>query len=383
MAFYPVSKPFIGSKEKKYVNESLKSHAISGFFGENIQQFEEKFAKFCGTKYAFTCSSGTTALHLAIMILRLKKNDEVLIPAITNMATYFAAIYEKCKIVPVDVLGEDLNIDPNDLKKKISKKTKALIVVHLFGKPINFKEIIKITKNKNIKIIEDCAEAHGASYFGQKVGSIGDIGCFSFYANKIITTGEGGMVTTNNKNYYLKGKSLKQLSFGKKNKFIHEDIGYNYRLTNIQASIGLAQLESINKIIKERNNIKKNYDELLSGCEYLILPINDNKNIFTVCWQYHVILKLKSEQIRNNIIKELKKFGIEVREGFISATLQKYFQKYNLIKKGNCLIAEKNSYSSFYLPTYIGLNLKDQKFIAKKLIEICDKNLTMISHNHL
>ena len=136
------------------------------------------------------------------------------------------------------------------------------------------------------------------------------------------------MVTTNNKNYYLKGKSLKQLSFGKKNKFIHEDIGYNYRLTNIQASIGLAQLESINKIIKERNNIKKNYDELLSGCEYLILPINDNKNIFTVCWQYHVIiLKLKSKQMRNNIIKELKKLGIEVREGFISATLQKYFQK--------------------------------------------------------
>lgn len=375
MPYYPVSKPFIGIKEKKYVNEALKSKAISGFFGKNIIKFEKKFAQFCRTKYAFTCSSGTTALHLAILMLNLKKNDEVLIPAITNMATYFSALYERCKVVPVDVLEDDLNIDPYDLKKKISNKSKALIVVHLFGKPVEFNQIFNILKNKNIKIIEDCAEAHGASYGGKKVGSIGDIGCFSFYANKIITTGEGGMVITNNKKFYDKGKSLKQLSFGKKNKFIHEDIGYNYRLTNLQASIGLAQIENINKIISERDKIKKNYNFFLSKRNYYILPLENHKDITTVCWQYHIILKKKSKKIRDIIIKELKNHNIEAREGFISATLQTQLNKNNFLKKNKCIKAERNSYSSFYLPTYLGLKLSDQKYISEILIKICDKYL--------
>jgi perosamine synthetase len=182
----------------------------------------------------------------------IKKGDEVIVSTLTNMATIFAILYIGAKPVPIDIEKDSFNIDVNLIEKKINKKTKAILVVHLFGQPVEMNIVKKIAKKYSLKIIEDCAEAHGALYKNKKVGSLGDVGCFSFYANKIISTGEGGMLTFNKKLYAEKAKNLKGLAFGKQNKFMHRDIGYNYRMSNLQSALGCAQLKKINSIIKKK-----------------------------------------------------------------------------------------------------------------------------------
>ena len=368
--YIPVSTPFFGKNEKKFVNKALDSKAISGFYGEYLPKFENFFSKICDCKYGITVSSGTTALHLALLSLNIQKNDEVLIPAITNMATYFSVIYQNAKPVPIDVLPENLNINYELIEKKITRKTKALIVVHLFGMPVDMKPIMKIVRKYNLKLIEDCAEAHGAKYKNKKVGSFGDFGCFSFYANKIITTGEGGMLTTNNKRLAEKARNLKELAFGKKNKFIHSDIGYNYRLTNIQAAIGCAQLTNFNKIIKAKRMIADRYKKYLINEDYFILPSTGN-GFYNVYWMYLIILEDRYISKRSFIMKQLSKYGIETREGFVSATLQTSFKKLNMeINNTRCAQAEKASYNSFYLPSSASLKLSEQKYICKALNKI-------------
>ncbi len=365
-----VSKPVIGHEEIKNVNQALRSRAISGFFGKYIPEFEKKFSRFSQTKFGVSVSSGTTALHLALATLNISKGDEVIIPAITNMATYFSVIYQGAKPIPIDVNPQTLNIDPSLIERKITKKTKAIIVVHLFGLPVQMDPIMKIVKKYKIKLIEDCAEAHGAEYKGKRVGSFGDFGCFSFYANKIISTGEGGMLTTNNKNNATKAKNLKELAFGKKNKFIHSDIGYNYRLTNIQAAIGCGQMRKIKTIINSKRKIAERYQKLLDYKNYFILP-NDDKNCFNVYWMYLLILKDEYVDQREFIMKKLKINGVETREGFVSATLQKFFIENKIIsKKHKCPNAEKASFSAFYLPSSPDLSLKEQKYICESLINI-------------
>jgi len=250
---YRVSIPSIGLIEKKYINDALKRNEISGFFGSYIKKFEKSFSNFCGSKFALSVNSGTTAIHLGLLAVGIKKDDEVIVSTLTNMATIFAILYIGARPILIDIEDETFNIDTKLVENKITKKTKAILIVHLFGHPVDMKKIMQLKKKYNLKIVEDCAEAHGATYLGKKVGSFGDAGCFSFYANKIITTGEGGMVTFNNRIYFDKAKNLKELAFGRKDKFMHADIGYNYRMTNLQAALGLGQMKKINHFIK---NIK-------------------------------------------------------------------------------------------------------------------------------
>ena len=195
----PVSQPLLGPLERKYVTAAIRKGDISGLFGEYLPQFENEFAKFCTTKYAALVNSGTTALHLAVVALGIKKGDEVLVATFTNMATFFAVLYEGAIPVPVDVEPDTLNIDVTKIEAKITPRTKAIIVVHLYGHPVDMDPVMAIAKKHKLFVIEDAAEAHGATYKGRVVGSIGHIGCFSFYSNKIITTGEGGAVTSNDK----------------------------------------------------------------------------------------------------------------------------------------------------------------------------------------
>ena len=240
--FVPVSKPLLGKAEEKLVLEAVRSGRISGLGGIFIKEFEEKFSDFCGTKYAVTTTSGTTALHLATATLGIRKGDEVLVSTFTNMATFFAVLYQGAKPIPIDSEPRTLNLDPKLLESKITSKTKAIIVVHIYGHPVDMDPVLKIARKHKLFIVEDAAEAQGAEYKSKKVGSLGDIGCFSFFANKIMTTGEGGMITTNSKKLAERARMLKSMAFGKENKFMHQDIGYNYRLTNVQAAIGCGQM---------------------------------------------------------------------------------------------------------------------------------------------
>ena len=258
----------LGDKEKEYVNDCLETSFITQ--GSYVKDFEKKFSKFVNCEHGITTTSGTTALHLACKTLGIEEGNQVLVSSSTNMACAFSVDQCGAIAVPIDIKKETWQMDVTKIEEKINEKTKAIMVVHLFGHPVDMDPVLKISKKYNLKIIEDCAEAHGVEYKGKKVGSIGDIGAFSFYANKNITSGEGGMIVTNSARLAEKARSLKNLGYGKINKFMHENIGFNYRLPNISAAIGLAQLEKIEKIIDEKKRIYERYTKNLHNINIIV-----------------------------------------------------------------------------------------------------------------
>ena len=257
----PVFDISLGEKEKEYIKDCVDTSFIGQ--GPYVRKLEEKFSSFVDCKYGITTTSGTTALHLACASLGISKNDQVLVSSSTNMACPFVIDYCGAIPIPIDIEKETWQLDVKKIEEKINKNTKAIMVVHLFGHPVDMDPVLELAKKHNLKIIEDCAEAHGVEYKGKKVGSIGDIGAFSFFANKTITCGEGGMVVTNSSELAEKAKSLKNLAYGKVNKFMHDDIGFNYRLPNISAALGLGQFENIENVFKEKERIYNRYKKIL------------------------------------------------------------------------------------------------------------------------
>ncbi|MEK7165902.1 MAG: DegT/DnrJ/EryC1/StrS aminotransferase family protein, partial [Patescibacteria group bacterium] len=241
MKYIPVAKPSIDLTEEKNIIACVKSTWISST-GKYISDFESTFASLVGVKYAISCSNGTAALHLALLSLNIGPGDEVIVPALTFIATANVVKYVGATPVLVDVLPDTWTIDPQLVEKRVSPKTRAIIPVHLYGYPSDMTPLQKIASRNNIALIEDAAEAHEATYKRKKVGSIGDLGCFSFFGNKIITTGEGGMISTNDSNIKNKIELLKNHGMSKTRKYFHPILGYNYRMTNLQAAIGTAQL---------------------------------------------------------------------------------------------------------------------------------------------
>jgi len=368
----PVSQPYMGEREKKYVNEALDANAISGVFGGFIDRFEADFAKFCDSKYAVSCSNGTTALHLAMAAAGVKKGDEVLVSTLTNMASFFAVLYLNAKPVPVDIDLQTLTMDPADLARKITKKSKAIMVVHLFGHPTDMDPINKLAADHNLLVFEDCAEAHGATYKGRKVGSLGNAGCFSFFANKILTTGEGGMITTDDAEIAKKSRSLKALAFGTSNKFMHQDIGFNYRMTNLQAAVGCGQMDYADELVEKRRQIAQFYSKRFEQYQdYLCLPMEMDyaKSSY---WMYHLVLRDSLVAKRTQIMHSLKEVGIETREGFIPYNLQEIFINRGWTSPDDCPNANKVAYASFYLPTGPAITELELDYVATKFCSILD-----------
>jgi perosamine synthetase len=368
----PVSQPHMGEREKKYVNEALDSNAISGVFGEFIDRFEADFAQFCDSKYAVSCSNGTTALHLAMAAAGVKEGDEVLVSTLTNMASFFAVLYLNATPVPVDINLKTLTLDPTDLARKITKKTKAIMVVHLFGHPTDMDPVNQLAVKHNLLVFEDCAEAHGATYKGRKVGSLGNAGCFSFFANKILTTGEGGMITTDDPEIAKKARSLKALAFGTANKFMHQDIGFNYRMTNLQAAIGCGQMDQADELVEKRRQIAKFYSKRFERFQdHLGLPMEMDyaKSSY---WMYHIVLGDSLVAKRSQIMHSLKEVGIETREGFIPYNLQEIFINRGWTSPDDCPNANKVAYASFYLPTGPAITELELDYVATKFCSILD-----------
>ena len=368
----PVSRPNIGPAEIGFVNEALQANAISGVFGTFLDRFESEFAAFCGSKYAISCSNGTTALHLALAAAGVKAGDEVLVSTLTNMASFFAVLYLGAKPVPVDIVLDTLTMDPKDLERKITSKSRAIMVVHLFGHPTDMDPVNELARANKLFVVEDCAEAHGATYKGKTVGSIGDAGCFSFFANKIVTTGEGGMVTTDDAKFAEKARSLKALAFGSTNKFMHADVGYNYRMTNVQAAIGCGQMTVVDQLVEKRREIGRYYASRLERYrEHLALPVelHSAKNVI---WMYHLVLRGALTGRRSAIMAALKDQGIETREGFIPANLQEIFLRDGWTREEDCPVANTVAYSSFYLPTGPAMTAEELDYVATKLTAIMD-----------
>lgn len=256
--YYPVLEPSIASREKKYVNDCLDTSWV-GSLGKYVPTFEAAFARFTGTKYAVTTCNGTAALHLTMLALGIKKGDEVIVPDMTYVASANAVQYVGAKPVFVDCEGTTFNIDSKKIEEKITKRTKAIMVVHLFGNPCRMDEIMRIARKYGLRVVEDAAQAHGATYKGKKAGSFGIANAFSFYGNKIMTTGEGGAVTTDSKKIRDRVELLKGQALSKRRRYFHTELGYNYLMTNIQAAIGLSQLERLPTFLRKKRQIREWY----------------------------------------------------------------------------------------------------------------------------
>jgi len=365
----PVCVPLLGEKELEYVTDCLKTNWISSK-GKYVEEFEDKFANYCGCKYGITTTSGTTALHLALASIGVGKGDEVIIPAFTMIATAFAVVYTGAKPVLVDAELETWNMDVEKIEEKITNRTKAIIPVHIYGHPCDMDPIMKLAKENDLYVVEDAAEAHGAEYKGKKTGGFGHIGCFSFYANKIITTGEGGMIVTNDKEIAERAKSLRNLCFPKEKRiYLHPEVGYNYRMTNIQAAIGLAQLERIEELIERRRRNAHLYNSLLKDVKGIKLPPEKEwaKNVY---WMYSILIDDKFGESRDELMNELEKRGIETRPFFIPMHQQPVFQKMGLFKGESYPAAEKLSSKGMHLPSGSGLKEKEMKFICNIIKDI-------------
>lgn len=361
----PVCTPLLGKNESKYVTDCLRTNWISSS-GKYLKAFEDAFSQYCGTRYGITTTNGTSALHLALASLGIGPGDEVIMSTFTIVSTAFAVIYCGANPVFVDCEEDTFNINPDKIEEKISRKTKAIMPVHIYGHPCDMSKIIKIARRYNLHVIEDAAEAHGAEYKGKKVGGIGHLGCFSFYGNKMITTGEGGMVITNNKKIAKRCRSFKNLNFLKTKRFWHQEIGFNYRMTNIQAALGLAQLEQIEDLIKKRRKNASIYNSFLSGVRGLRLPIerSDSKNVF---WMYSVVLEKEFGVSQGDMMRKLHEKGIETRPFFIPMHMQPALKKKGFSKKGHYPIAENIYKKGFYLPSGSDLKKTEIEYICDSI----------------
>lgn len=312
-----VSKPSLGREELNNVIEAIKSSWISSK-GKFITEFEKEFAEYCGAKYGIATFNGTVALHLALRALMIDKGDEVIVPDLTFIATANVVTYCNAKPIFIDSHPDYWCIDPEKIEEKITTKTKAIIPVHLYGHPCDMDAIMKIAKKHGSYVIEDAAEAHGARYKGKKVGSFGDISCFSFYGNKIITTGEGGMCLTNDQELAEKMRILRDHGMNPDKRYWYDVIGFNYRMTNVQAAIGIAQLKKINKFIKRKRQIASKYNDELKDFEKENLITLHPEMLWakSVYWMYSILVEEKFGISRDKLIYLLKKQNIETRPFF-------------------------------------------------------------------
>ncbi len=363
----PVAEPSLGKEEEALVLDGLRSGWVSSI-GKYIDQFEKAFAKYCGVKYAITTSNGTAALHLALVALDIGPGDEVIVPSMTFVATANAVTYTGAKPVFVDSELETWNIDPEKIKEKINKRTKAIIPVHLYGHPAEMGQIMAIARKYNLVVVEDAAEAHGALYKQKKAGSLGDIACFSFYGNKIITTGEGGMILTNNKVYANKIKMLRDHGVSKRRRYYHPTLGFNYRMTNLQAALGLAQIRKIDSFIDRKREIAKLYEKYLIDLVPEIVLAPEAKWAKNVYWMYSILLPKKGKKNRDFLIKELKKKGVDSRPFFFPIHR---LPRYNIGE--HYPNADFLGMSGVNLPSSFGLLEEQIKYISDKIIDIWKK----------
>jgi perosamine synthetase len=350
----PVFEPEIGEEEIAAVTNAIRRGEISGSFGESIPRFEEAFAAYCGCKYGIAVSSGTAALHLAVAALDFKPGDEILVSASTNIATALAAYHNQLVPVPVDSEPRTWNLDLDLIENLITPRTRAIIPVHLFGHPVDMQRLCEIARKHNLVVIEDCAESHGATCNGRMTGSFGAMGCFSFYANKIITTGEGGMVVTNDSTLAEKLKLLRNLAFTTP-RFRHEAAGYNFRMTGYQAAMGLVQCAKIEKIIERKIRVAKIYDRVLKNISGLRLPAPSaiGRHVY---WMYGVVVQPELGVSRDDLQKQLRAAGIDTRTFFCPMNLQPFLQQQKGFRKIDCPVAESLWENGFYLPSSTNLS---------------------------
>jgi perosamine synthetase len=357
-----VAQPRLGGNERKYVLDCLDTNWISSN-GKYIGAFEEAFARFCGVKHAIAANNGTTALHLALVALDVRPGDEVIVPTVTYIATANAVRYCGATPVLVDVCPDTMNIDPADIERRITPRTKGIIPVHLYGHPAEMTKINEIAGRHHLWVVEDAAEAHGAEVLGRKVGTLGTCATFSFFGNKIVTTGEGGMITTNDDALAAKLRLFRGQGMDPKRRYWFPVVGYNYRMTNIQAAIGLAQMETIQQALADRNRLAAWYDAALAPLDdQLVLP-RQHAWAKQVYWMYNVFLREGDEHRRDAVMRQLDEAGIETRPVFYPMHVLPPYKE-----DTSYPVADEWAQRGINLPTHQDLTQVDVQRIAKSLL---------------
>ena len=361
-SFIPISKPTIGPREKELVLDALDSGWVSSI-GKYIDEFEEKFARYCGTEFALAVSNGTAGLHLALVALSLKAGDEVIVPDLTFVATANAVAYTGATPVLADIDSETLCLDPASVKALITPRTKAIIPVHLYGHPADMDPLTEIADAHGIAIIEDAAEAHGAEYKGRRVGGLGKCGVFSFYGNKVITTGEGGMLTTNDAEFYQRAKRLRDHAMSPKQRYFHEERGFNYRITNLQAALGVAQLQRIDDFLNRRTEIMGWYRQDIPATDRVRLNRVKNwaKSAF---WMVCLEVDSFDATQRDAFMQALKARGIDSRPYFCTMSSMPMYRQASLP------VSARKAEIGLNLPSYYELTRPEVQRIGAEVNDI-------------
>lgn len=362
--FIPVNEPLLNGREKEYLVQCIETGWISSE-GPFVKKLEEQFSARIGKAFGIAVANGSAALEIAVTALNLGPGDEVIMPTFTIISCAAAIVRAGAIPVPVDSDPETWNMDISQMKEKITPKTKAIMVVHIYGLPVDMDPVLELARKYGLKIIEDAAQAHGQTYKGKPCGSLGDVSIFSFYPNKHITTGEGGMLMTDDEKLRDRCRSLRDLCFQAKKRFVHEELGWNFRMSNLQAAVGVAQLERLDSFLKIKRHIGTTYTKLLSDIPCLQLPLEKTLYAENVYWVYGMVLKNEVPFDAEEAMRRLAERKIGTRPFFWPMHEQPVFKKRGLFENFFCPVAERLARRGFYIPSGLGLTNDQMERTAK------------------
>jgi len=355
MEFIPVNEPLLGGNEKKYLTQCIDTAWISSE-GPFVRQFETQFAERVGRRHGIAVTNGSAALDCALAVLQIGSGDEVILPTFTIISCAAAIIRSGARPILVDCDPFTWNMDVNQIEGMITAKTKAIMVVHIYGLPVDMDPVMELVAKYNLHLIEDAAEAHGLTYKDRLCGSFGDLSTFSFYSNKLITTGEGGMILTNDDRLADRCRSLRNLYFQTNNRFVHEELGWNFRMSNMQAAVGVAQLERLNEFLRKKKAIGSYYTEHLKDIDGIQLPLPKTDYAENTYWVYGIVLGNQVMFDAKNAMRKFREHEIGTRPFFWPLNEQPVFQKMGLFETDSCPVAQCIARRGFYIPSGLGLS---------------------------
>ena len=368
--FIPVNIPLLDGREKEYLVECVETGWISSE-GPFVRRFEEGFSEKVGRKYGIAVANGSAALEIAVRALGVSDGDEIILPAFTIISCAQAIVNNGAVPVLVDCDSTTWNMDVAAIEQRITPKTQAIMVVHIYGLPVDIAPVLRLAEQYGLKIIEDAAEAIGQVYDSRPCGSFGDVSVFSFYPNKHITTGEGGMLVTDHSEVAEKCRSLRNLCFKKTPRFVHDELGWNYRMTNMQAAVGCAQLENLDKHVARKKEIGAKYNSVLANCDGIQLPLKKTKYADNIYWVYGIVLRngIRAQDMARLLLEK----NIGTRPFFYPMHKQPVFLKMGLFKNEHHLNSEWISEYGFYLPSGLGIKDDEIRYVAEALLEELEK----------
>lgn len=365
-ALIKVGQPWLGDDEYRLVCDAMARGDI-GYFGAFVREFEERFSAYCGTRFGVAASSGTAALHLSLAAAGIGAGDEVIVPTLTMIATANAVTYTGARPVIADVDSETWTLDPNAVVSQLTARTRAIVAVHLYGHPCDMDALRDLAAERDVVIVEDAAEAHGSEYRGRRAGSLGDVAAFSFYVNKVVTTGEGGMVLTDDSATAAAARSLRNQAFQPEARFVHSTLGFNYRMTNLQAAVGVAQVRRIEQLVARKRENAAHYRRLLANVPGLRLP-PEAPWARSVFWMFAVLVEDDFGLDRDAVMRALADRGIETRPFFVPLHRQPLYA--TLFADRPCPVADWVSARGLYLPSGTGLTPSEIERVVQAVAEI-------------